>query len=449
VVDSVAPQLLAMREVIGTSWEPGDGPSATIGKWLDFVGGAYPDMAAYCRSVLHMEYFQWCGMSVGYCMAKAGIRPVFGDKDTDRFLWALAWLEWGQAVQTPTPGDVVVFDFGGGDQHVTLFDSDAGGGYWNCLGGNQSHMVRMTKFSKSSVKGIRRAQAATAAVAGTGAAPAAVAGGSRFVGGGMPLTDAGLASASKKLGVGVAELWALSFTETEAPYGGFYADKRPQILYERHIFHRLTGGRFDAAHPDISNPHPGGYGAGGAHQYDRLAAAMSLDEGAALQSASWGIGQVLGENYAAAGFGSPQDMVAKLFASEDAQLDAVANEIISDKAATALASHDWKTFARIYNGPNYAANNYDTTLRTWFEKFSAGAAPDLKVRTAQLYLLYLGYEPSDIDGVWGKRTKSAMNAFQAKAGLPLTETLDDATSAAIEASGRAATGAVLVAGGGA
>jgi hypothetical protein len=46
---------------------------------------------------------------------------------------------------------------------------------------------------------------------------------------------------------------------------------------------------------------------------------MSLDETAALQSASWGIGQVLVENYKFAGFRSPQDMVSQLFASEDAQ----------------------------------------------------------------------------------------------------------------------------------
>ena len=102
---------------------------------------------------------------------------------------------------------------------------------------------------------------------------------------------------------------------------------------------------------------------------------MSLDESAALQSASWGIGQVLGENYREAGFSSPQELVAQHFASEDAQLLAVANEIIADGAAHALATHDWTRFARIYNGPGFRKNHYDEKIHAWYQKFSAGRRP--------------------------------------------------------------------------
>ena len=81
---------------------------------------------------------------------------MFGDSDVKRFLWAKSWLDEGDPVETPEPGDIVVFDFGAGDQHVTLFENDRGDGHWECLGGNQSHQVRLVAFPAKSAIGIRR-----------------------------------------------------------------------------------------------------------------------------------------------------------------------------------------------------------------------------------------------------------------------------------------------------
>jgi uncharacterized protein (TIGR02594 family) len=145
-----------MRAINGTRWAPGDGPNATIASWLRYVGTAFPGTADFCASVMHDDYFSWCGLTVGYCMANARIAPVFGTTDTSRFLWAEAWLGWGSPVTTPETGDVLVFDFGGGDHHVTLFESDNGDGTWACRGGNQSHHVELTNFRKSRIMGIRR-----------------------------------------------------------------------------------------------------------------------------------------------------------------------------------------------------------------------------------------------------------------------------------------------------
>jgi uncharacterized protein (TIGR02594 family) len=154
--DSGPKWLAFMRELDKTKWAPGDGPNPTIQSWLRFVATSYPNMAAYCNSVINEDYFSWCGLTVGYCMAKAGIAPVFGDIDTSRFLFATAWLAWGNPVTTPQLGDVLVFDFGGGDHHVTLFEKDNGDGTWSCHGGNQSHQVNVTNFPKSRLMGIRR-----------------------------------------------------------------------------------------------------------------------------------------------------------------------------------------------------------------------------------------------------------------------------------------------------
>ncbi|MER8743115.1 N-acetylmuramidase domain-containing protein [Mesorhizobium sp. M1004] len=259
----------------------------------------------------------------------------------------------------------------------------------------------------------------------------------------IPLTQAGLENACQKLAVKAAEIWAVLFTETDPPYCGFWANGSPQILYEQHIFHRLTQGKFDVAHPDISSPEAGNYGASGAHQYARLKQAAALDESAALQSASWGIAQTLGANFKRLGFATPQVMVKQMFYSEDEQLLAGVREILASDLAGALAAHDWKSFATGYNGPAYWKNNYDEHLRSWYAKLVSGALPDLRVRAAQVYLMYLGYDPSTIDGIWGKRTQSALNQYRTKIGLPASDQLDDLTMAALSKDAQAAVGAAV------
>jgi len=227
---------------------------------------------------------------------------------------------------------------------------------------------------------------------------------------------------AQTLSVGAASIWAVLEVETSGC--GFLEDRRPTILYERHIFHRLTGGRFDDG--DISSPVCGGYGAFGGHQYDRLNRAIALDSNAALQSASWGLGQIMGENFREAGFASVEDMVSAMSDSEDAQLAAVAAFISARGFASALRAQDWSTFARGYNGPAYAKNQYDIRLRGEFQKFCNGPTPDLRARTAQLYLRYRGFSPGPVDGVPGHLTRCAVSQFQQQRGLPVTGEIDDA-----------------------
>jgi hypothetical protein len=236
-----------------------------------------------------------------------------------------------------------------------------------------------------------------------------------FTGQSKALTQAGLTAAARSLSVNPEELWTVLAVETSGC--GFLQDRRPQLLFERHIFHRLTGGRFDD--PDISNPVPGGYGPAGSQQYFRLARAAALDRTAAVQSASWGVGQIMGENFAMAGFKDAGSMVAAMLDSEDAQLAAVAAFIDRSNLAGPLQRHDWRAFASRYNGPSYAVNQYDVKLAAAFQKYSA-AMPDLSLRAAQLYLTFRGFNPGAIDGVAGVRTSNALLEFQRKKNV--TET---------------------------
>ena len=243
-----------------------------------------------------------------------------------------------------------------------------------------------------------------------------------FNGNAAPLDEDGVGNALDTLGINAPELWAVLAVETRAC--GYLADGRPAILFERHKFHAETKGQFDASHPDVSAPTAGGYGAGGAHQYDRLAEAAALDETAALRSASWGLGQVMGFNFSTAGYSSVQDMVSAMTRSESDQLQATARLMVGNGWEKPLRQHDWATFARNYNGPDFRANNYDVRLSGAFSKFVSGGTPDLTLRAAQVYLTYLGLEPGAIDGVMGRFTRSALNAFEAQKQLPLTDGVD-------------------------
>src|ERR1700723_2450270 len=142
-----------------------------------------------------------------------------------------------------------------------------------------------------------------------------------FFGSGSPLTSNGIDSVLNAAGLGQAGLWSGLSVGTSGV--GSLQDRRPKILFERHIFSRLTAGQYDAHDPDISQPTPGGYGPSGTHQYDRLNAAIQLDETAALKSASWGLGQIMGENFNPAGNPSVDAMVSDMVASEDSHLRAM------------------------------------------------------------------------------------------------------------------------------
>ncbi len=237
-----------------------------------------------------------------------------------------------------------------------------------------------------------------------------------FNGSGSPLSIYGLKQVCDATGVDAAAIWSILFTETSGC--GFLPDKRPKILFERHVFHRLTDGRYDADDPDVSAPQAGGYGSSGDHQYIRLLAALQLDETAALQSASWGLPQIMGENYRTAGYDSVQTMVSDFTGSEDAQLLALAKFLSNQSGWLAsLKSHDWPAFARLYNGPNYAANNYDGHLRAFCASFT-DSAPDMTVRSIQVLLSYRGFAVGGFDGVLGPNTTAAIDDFLTSVGGP-------------------------------
>lgn len=146
-----------LHAIIGTR-ETSD--NATIVAWADAIGAAFPEMRPYAHMMKDATSQAWCGFCQGYVHALAGIRPPFvAGKDTECFMWAASWDDWGTPVDHAQPGDVLVLN-----HHVTMCDGEDGN-YYLGLGGNQSDQVKVSRYAKSAVLAIRRAPAAAGAAA--------------------------------------------------------------------------------------------------------------------------------------------------------------------------------------------------------------------------------------------------------------------------------------------
>ncbi len=189
-----------------------------------------------------------------------------------------------------------------------------------------------------------------------------------FKGQGNKLTSIELGLIARQIGVGEDEVHAILDTETSG--SGFDSQGRPKMLFEPHIFYRHCpkDKLQQAVDQGLAYPHWGEQKYP-SDSYPRITAAMALDETAALLSASWGLGQIMGENFKACGYDNVQDMVSDFADDEELQLEAMVNFIISKGLDKALAAHDWAAFAHGYNGAGFAKNAYDKKLAAAYAKW--------------------------------------------------------------------------------
>lgn len=207
----------------------------------------------------------------------------------------------------------------------------------------------------------------------------------------LELTEADYAHAARMLGCTVPQIKAIF--EVEAAGSGWFTDIRadilaldgpggfidganlPKILFEAHHFSRLTGGKFDKSHPNISSRkwnralYVGGQG-----EYARLNTAMMLNRNAALQSASWGAPQIMGFNYRLAGFNSVESFVEAMKSGAQAHLMAFVSFVANSGLRDAVRQIDnnpenARAFARGYNGAAYAKNDYHGKIARAFTRW--------------------------------------------------------------------------------
>jgi hypothetical protein len=191
-----------------------------------------------------------------------------------------------------------------------------------------------------------------------------------FKGTAKRIEDIDLPRIGHMIGVGEDEIHAV--IDVEASGSGFDPQGRPKILFERHVFYRnLEGTQRNVAVAKglaYRDWKPGSYPK---DSYPRLIQALEINETAALKACSWGLSQILGENYVAAGYESPQAMVVDFCQDEDNHLEAMVRFIIANHLDDELRAHNWAGFARGYNGASYKVNQYDTKLAAaylWWRK---------------------------------------------------------------------------------
>lgn len=273
-----------------------------------------------------------------------------------------------------------------------------------------------------------------------------------FQGAAKRLSQGDMGHAARFLGVETAVL--LAFTEVEAAGVGFDSQGRPKMLFEPHIFYRELGNTTDRKRAMSLGLAYAKWKAGNypRDSYPRLKSAKAISETAALRSASYGLSQILGNNHAAAGHKTVQDMVLTAMQGEREQLLQMATLMQAWGMGPMLRGRDftdpdsWRDAAKRWNGSGYATHNYHGRMAAAYKKHVQGPvmviadrAPVLKVgmkgeevRNWQVDLQTLGYVfEHGIDGRFGPETEKHTLDFQRSVAITQDAKVGPGTRAAM------------------
>ncbi len=107
------------------------------------------------------RYTEWCAAFVNAVLKESGMTNL-EDMNHVSPLMARSFLDWGEAVDVPKPGDIVVFPRGDSDWkgHVGFYVGwelhQDGKVFWKILGGNQNDSVSIDLYRSTKALGIRR-----------------------------------------------------------------------------------------------------------------------------------------------------------------------------------------------------------------------------------------------------------------------------------------------------
>lgn len=191
------------------------------------------------------------------------------------------------------------------------------------------------------------------------------------------LSEEDVQEVADQLGVELAVVKAVNEVES----GGLgFAGGKPKILFEGHVFwKRLKAHGVDPSTHREGNEtilFPKTTAETRKHyrgdQHDRLDQAKKIHEDAALESASWGLFQIMGYHWKALEYPSVKNFVGLMHKNEGEHLKAFGRFVMDNKKMhAALKAKDWAGFAERYNGPGYKTNKYDIKLASAYAKHSA------------------------------------------------------------------------------
>lgn len=247
--------------------------------------------------------------------------------------------------------------------------------------------------------------------------------------------------------IDVPEASLRSVMDVETSGHGYDAAGHLEILFERHLFYRHLENQPDklqqAEAAGLAYPKWGTrpYPKTPSLRWAELMRAVQIDETAALSSTSFGLGQILGQEYAECNYRSPQDLVTQFFVSEKEQVEAMCRLIKARHLDVDMrnfpASSATNHFALRYNGAGYKKNHYDTKLAANYTKWkkrledsaqeTAAASDDSgtlkpgmhgpRVKLLQQKLDDRNYHVN-ADGDFGNLTRDAVVAWKMDQGLP-------------------------------
>lgn len=187
-----------------------------------------------------------------------------------------------------------------------------------------------------------------------------------------------------------------AFLEVESAGSGFFADwhgrQRIKIQFEPHWFKRLLPGHILQNIYDLwDKQEKGQVKLNGAQklllhnwqiavlnkvdvqqaEWQSFNCAFAIDQDAAMKSASWGLGQVMGFNHESLGFETVGEMVEAFKKNEYEQVKGMLNYLKNKRGMMdAIKSLNWNKVAELYNGSNYAAGGYHLKLAKAYVKHS-------------------------------------------------------------------------------
>ena len=181
-------------------------------------------------------------------------------------------------------------------------------------------------------------------------------------------------------GYGLTEAHIRTVGEVETAGKSYDSLGQVAQLFEPHIFYKnvpkeklQVAIQQGLAYPKWKGP--GSYPKTPTLRWAQFLKAVALDETAAIKSASWGYGQIMGSEFDECGYHSPQEMLTAFYQSEKEQISAMMRLIkhrgldkdLKNFPDIAACSH----FALRYNGAGYAKNNYHNKLHDSFVRWSS------------------------------------------------------------------------------
>lgn len=214
------------------------------------------------------------------------------------------------------------------------------------------------------------------------------------VGAGLKLVEQDYIDAAKLLSkpgkpCEVAAIKAVALVEAKG--AGFDVDGFPKRLFERHWFWKKMADtklrdRLSLSERDIcfksakTNKKVDDNGnkipeidryQGGAKEWEFLQRAMKYDANAAMLSASFGMFQIMGFNFQAAGYPTVKAYYDSTFKGEREHLMAFVGFIKSNADLwDAILTKNWAKFALNYNGTGYKVYSYDTKMANAYKQYT-------------------------------------------------------------------------------